>query len=259
MNIVGDTALVTGGGRGIGRSICADLASRGLDIVVADVDSDGMEETRADVERHGQRARCIHTDVQKASSVEETVSTAIDAFGSIDVLVNNAGIAGPTANVEDVTLDAWQQTLAVNLTGPFLLCKSVIDDMKSQAYGRIVTISSASGKRPVGQRSPYTASKSGLLGLTRTVAVEGGPHNVNANAICPGSVAGPRIDRVIEAEAAATGRSIEEVTAEKRAKSPRGEFVQPEDVAEMVSFLCSTAADRITGQSVNVSAGKITY
>jgi NAD(P)-dependent dehydrogenase (short-subunit alcohol dehydrogenase family) len=131
--------------------------------------------------------------------------------------------------------------------------------MKRREYGRIVNISSASGKRSVPRRSPYTASKSGLLGLTRTLAVEGGEYDVNANAVCPGTVAGPRIDRVIEREAEATGRTTEEVAAEKRAKSPRGEFVQPEDVAETVAFLCSTSADRITGQSVNVSAGKVTY
>ncbi|MWV65592.1 SDR family oxidoreductase [Halorubrum sp. JWXQ-INN 858] len=259
MNINGDVALVTGGGRGIGRTICNELARRGLDVVVADIDADGMAETVADVEEHGQRALSVYTDVTDEESVDECVSTAVESLGPIDVLVNNAGIAGPTKNVEDVTAEEWDSTLAVNLRGPFLLSRAVIGDMKGRGYGRIVNVSSASGKRPVPQRSPYTASKSGLLGLTRTLAAEGGPHDVNANAVCPGSVAGPRIDRVIEAEAAADGRSVEEVTEEKRAKSPRHEFVQPEDVAETVAFLCSDAADRITGQSMNVTAGKITY
>lgn len=259
MTIEGDTALVTGGGNGIGRVICEELASNGLDIVVADVDRNGMDETRSDVESHGQRALCLHTDVSDEVSVEETVEAAVEEFGSVDVLVNNAGIAGPTKNVEDVTVEEWDTTLSINLRGAFLLCRTLMGRMKEREYGRIINISSASGKRSVPQRSPYTASKSGLFGLTRTLAIEGGPYDVNANAICPGTVAGPRINRVIEQEADATSRTVEEVAAEKRAKSPRGEFVQPEDVAETVTYLCSTSANRITGQSINVTAGKLVH
>lgn len=259
MEIDGEAALVTGGGRGIGEAICKELATRGLDVVVADVDSEGASGTKRDIERRGGEAACVHMDVTDRGQVADGVSAATERFGSVDVLVNNAGIAGPTRNVEDVSADDWDSTMAVNLRGPFLLCRELMGPMKEQGYGRIVNVSSASGKRPVPYRAPYTASKSGLLGLTRTLAVEGGPHDVNANAICPGSVAGPRIDRVIERQATATDRSFEEVEAEKRARSPRDEFVRPEDVAETVSFLCSTAADRITGQSVNVTAGKVTY
>lgn len=259
MKIEGDTALVTGGGNGIGRAIAVELARKGLDVVIADVDPDGMAETASLVESHGRRAVSLHTDVSDESSVEATVESAIETFGSIDVLVNNAGIAGPTKNVEDVTVEEWETTLGVNLRGAFLVSRSLMGKMKDQGYGRIVNISSASGKRSVPQRSPYTASKSGLLGLTRTMAVEGGEYDVNVNAVCPGTVAGPRIDRVIEREAEASGRTVEAVATEKRAKSPRNEFVQPEDVAEMVAYLCSSSADRITGQSVNVSAGKLTH
>ncbi|RAW44967.1 SDR family NAD(P)-dependent oxidoreductase [Halorubrum sp. 48-1-W] len=259
MEINGDTALVTGGGRGIGRAICTKLASRGLDVVVADIDDDGMAETEAELEAHGVRTLSVHTDVSDEASVRDAVTAAEAEFDAIDVLVNNAGIAGPTKDVEDVTVEEWDATLGVNLRGAFLLSRELMGKMKERGYGRIVNISSASGKRPVPQRSPYTASKSGLLGLTRTLAVEGGPHDVNANAVCPGSVAGPRIDRVIEHEAEARGLSAETVADEKRAKSPRNEFVQPEDVAETVAYLCSTAADRVTGQSLNVSAGKVTY
>lgn len=259
MDISGNTALVTGGGRGIGRAICAELASEGLDVVVADIDDDGMAETEAELAGHGVRTLSVHTDVTDEASVRDAVATAEAEFDAIDVLVNNAGIAGPTKDVEDVTVEEWEATLGVNLRGAFLLSRELVGGMKSRGHGRIVNISSASGKRPVPQRSPYTASKSGLLGLTRTLAVEGGPHDVNANAVCPGSVAGPRIDRVIEHEADARGLSAETVADEKRAKSPRNEFVQPEDVARTVTYLCSTAADRVTGQSVNVSAGKVTY
>ncbi|XVH33206.1 SDR family NAD(P)-dependent oxidoreductase (plasmid) [Haloferacaceae archaeon DSL9] len=259
MEIIGNTALVTGGGRGIGRAICNELSKNGLDIVVADIDEGGIEQTKAEIKKRGQQAIAVCVDVTEESSVKEAISTATNRVGSIDILVNNAGIAGPTKNIEDITTEEWDSTIAVNLRGVFLLCRELMGQMKSQEYGRIVNISSASGKRPVPHRSPYTASKSGLLGLTRTLAVEGGSYNINANAVCPGSVAGPRIDRVIERQAAATGRTTEDVASEKKAQSPRGEFVQPEDVAQTVSYLCSTSADRITGQSVNVTAGKITY
>lgn len=259
MRIDGDTALVTGGGRGIGRAICTELASNGLDVAVADIDRDGMAETCDAIKRHGGRAVSVYTDVSDETSVTESVETATEAVGAIDVLVNNAGIAGPTKNVEDVTVEEWDSTMGVNLRGAFLLSRELMGGMKEREYGRIVNISSASGKRSVPQRSPYTAAKSGLLGLTRTLAVEGGEYDVNANAICPGTVAGPRIERVIEREAEATGRTPEEVAAEKRAKSPRGEFVQATDVAETTAYLCSTSADRITGQSINVTAGKLVH
>lgn len=259
LEIEGSTALVTGAARGIGAAIAGELADQGLALVLADVDGDGLARTESRVRDAGVEALAIETDVADAASVDATVSAARERFDGVDVLVNNAGIAGPTAAVESIETEAWERTLGVNLGGPFLLCRAVLGEMKARGYGRIVNIASASGKRPVPRRAPYTASKAGLLGLTRTVAYEGGPHDVNANAICPGTVDGPRIDRVIDREADATGRSREAVAESWRRASPREEFVQAADVAALVAYLCSTAADRITGQSINVSAGKITY
>ncbi len=257
MHIAGVTALVTGGGTGIGESICLELAEHGLTVVIVDVDEESASETAETIENDGGSATVVRMDVGSTEDIATGVATATDAVGTIDVLINNAGIAGPTASIGDVDPEAWDSTLATNLTGPFLLCRELVPAMKRQGYGRVVNVSSTAGKRPFPQRAPYTASKSGLFGLTRTIAAEGGEHDVNANAVCPGAVEGPRIQRVIRNEAEAAGRSHEEVEAERRQQGLRNEFIQSTDVAELVAFLCSSGADRITGQTINVSAGKI--
>ncbi|WP_318566900.1 SDR family NAD(P)-dependent oxidoreductase [Salinigranum marinum] len=253
------TALVTGGGRGIGQAICVELASEGSDIAIADVDEDGMADTVEQVEAEGQQALALPTDLKHLGSVEETVETTLSEFGTIDHLVNNAGIAGPTSICEDISPDEWDETLAVNLRGPFFTCRQVLPSMKQQGYGRIVNIASVTGKRPLTRRTPYATTKMGLIGFTRTLAAEVGEHDINVNAICPGSVDGPRIQRVFEEKAEATGRSYEEVRTDAENESPRRELVTREDVARAVAFLCSPDANRITGQDLNVSAGKVMY
>ncbi|MDF9747496.1 SDR family NAD(P)-dependent oxidoreductase [Natrinema salsiterrestre] len=254
-----NTAIVTGGGRGIGRQICLELASRDFDIVIADIDDAGMNETAELVEDEGQVGRPLHTDLSDVATIESTVDAAVEEFETVDVLVNNAGIAGPTAPCEDVETDDWDATMAVNLTGPFAMCRSVLPHMKADGYGRIVNVASVTGKRPLANRTPYATSKMGLIGFTRTLAAEVGAHDINVNAICPGSVDGPRIRRVFERQAEATDRTSEAVRGDAQADSPRGELVQREDVAGLVGFLCSDQADRITGQDINVSAGKVMY
>jgi NAD(P)-dependent dehydrogenase (short-subunit alcohol dehydrogenase family) len=253
------TALVTGGGRGIGQAICAELARRGADVVVADLDAGEMRETVDRVEAENRRALAVETDVTDVESVEETVGVALKEFGTVDHLVNNAGIAGPTAPCEGIDPEGWDETLAVNLRGPFYTCRTLLPVMKRQSYGRIVNIASVTGKRPLTQRTPYAASKMGLIGFTRSLAAEVGDHDINVNAVCPGSVDGPRIRRVFEEKARATGRSYEAVRAEAEGQSPRDELVSREDVANAVAFLCSDDADRMTGQDLNVSAGKVMY
>ena len=131
--------------------------------------------------------------------------------------------------------------------------------MKDAGFGRIVNIASITGKNPLYNRAPYAVSKMGVIGLTRTLADEVGDHDINVNAICPGSVSGPRIERVFEGQAEARGVPYEQVVEEAKAGSPRGELVQPEDVAQLAGFLCSPDADRITGQDINVSAGRVMF
>jgi NAD(P)-dependent dehydrogenase (short-subunit alcohol dehydrogenase family) len=253
------TALVTGGGRGIGRAICVELAARGADVVIADLDEREMAETAALVEDEGQRALAHRTDLKHLDSVERAVETALSEFGSVEHLVNNAGIAGPTSACEEIEPEAWDETLDVNLRGPFFTCRELLPSMKERGYGRIVNIASVTGKRPLTQRTPYATAKMGLIGFTRTLAAEVGEHDINVNAVCPGSVDGPRIRRVFEEKAEATGRTYEAVRADAEGESPRQELVTPQDVAQMVGFLCSAEADRITGQDLNVSAGKVMY
>lgn len=259
MEIRGDTAYVTGGGRGIGRDICIELADHGVTVAVADLDDAPREDTVDRIEAAGGRAIDVRLDLGEPDAVSESVRAVRNAIGGIDILVNNAGIAGPTAPVEEVSLEEWDQTLAVNLRGAFLCAREVMGEMKDRGHGRIVNISSVSGKRPVARRAPYTSSKAGLFGLTRTLAAEGGPHGVTANAICPGSVRGPRIEAVIENEAAATDRSPEDVRQEKFEDTLGDSFVESTDVASLVAYLCSDAASSITGQAINISEGKVVH
>jgi NAD(P)-dependent dehydrogenase (short-subunit alcohol dehydrogenase family) len=253
------TALVTGGGRGIGQAICVELAARGNDIVVADLDETEMASTVDLVEAEGQRALALQTDLKRLGDVESTVEAALGEFGTVEHLVNNAGIAGPTSACEQVSSEEWDETVAVNLRGPFYTCRTLLPSMKTAGYGRIVNIASVTGKRPLRQRTPYATTKMGLIGFTRTLAAEVGEHDINVNAVCPGSVDGPRIRRVFEQKAEATGQSYEVVRQRAEDESPRKELVTREDIANTVAFLCSDDADRITGQDVNVSAGKVMY
>jgi NAD(P)-dependent dehydrogenase (short-subunit alcohol dehydrogenase family) len=253
------TALVTGGSRGIGQAICVALAAEGMNVVVADLDEDEMRETASLVEDEGQRALALQTNLKHLDSVQETVETALAEFGTIGHLVNNAGIAGPTSACEEISSEEWDETIEVNLRGPFYTCRELLPSMKARGYGRIVNIASVTGKRPLTKRTPYATAKMGLIGFTRTLAAEVGEYDINVNAVCPGSVDGPRIRRVFEEKAEASGRAYEEVRRDAENESPRKELVRRDDIAEAVTFLCSSSADRITGQDLNVSAGKVMY
>lgn len=253
------TAIVTGGGRGIGRAICQELAASGVDIVIADIDAESMAETADLVESNGQEAYPIETDLADFDSVRDCIDQAYAACGGIDILVNNAGIAGPTAPCEEVAPEEWDTTLAVNLRGVFYMCREVLPIMKEAGYGRIVNIASVTGKRPLVNRTPYATAKMGVIGFTRTLAAEVGKHDINVNAVCPGSVDGPRIQRVFERQAEASGKSVEEIENAVKDESARGELVDREEVANTVRYLCSADARQITGQDINVSAGKVMY
>ncbi|WP_129116058.1 SDR family NAD(P)-dependent oxidoreductase [Halegenticoccus tardaugens] len=259
MKIQGETAFVTGGSRGIGRLISIELASHDITVVVGDLDASKRERTVKEIEDAGGAAIETYLDLTDSESVTGAIADARATVGPIDIFINNAGIAGPTAPIEDVSLDEWDTTLSINLSGAFLCVREVIGEMKSRGYGRVINISSSSGKRAVPMRSPYASSKAGMLGLTRTIAAEGGPHGVTANAICPGPVNGPRIDDVIDRRAANSEQSRDEIVDEKQQESLVCSFVEPDDIAKTVSYLCSDATDRITGQALNVSGGKIIY
>lgn len=253
------TAVVTGGGRGIGRAICLELAERGADIAIADINDDEMRETKEQIEEIGRTARTYNTDLREPDNVSRTVERVLDDFDGVDILVNNSGIAGPTLPCEEIDVEEWDDTMQINLRGQFLMCSELVPSMKDQGYGRIVNIASITGKRPLYNRTPYAASKMGVIGLTRTLADELGQYDINVNAICPGSVMGPRLKRVYENQAEAKDMSYEEVKAEAESGSPRRQLVRPEDIANTAAYLCSEDAERVTGQDLNVSAGSVMY
>ena len=252
------TIVVTGASGGIGRTIALQLLEEGANVALA-ARSDGIEET-AELADAGDRALPVRTDVVEESSVESLIDETVATFGGLDGVVNNAGIAGPTAPVTDVDVDDWDLTMAVNAKGPFLVAKHAVPHLIESDRASVVNISSISGKRPLEDRTPYTASKMAVIGVTRTLAFELGNDNVTVNAVCPGATAGPRIDRVIQRQAERRGISIEEA---KRTvftdDAALGELVEPEDVAKTVSFLLGPKARHITAQDVNVDGGTAWY
>jgi len=255
MKLENKTAIVTGGGRGIGRAIALTLAREGANVLISGRNRDVLETTASEIEALGRRAVTTVTDVSIESQVEEMANTALRQFGQIDILVNNAGVVGPTASVTDVNRTDWDEVLAVNLTGAFLCARAVIPNMVSRRSGKIINISSIAGKMAYALRSPYAASKWGMLGLSKTLALELGPHNIQVNAICPGPTAGERMQGVIAGRAKEMGKSVEEIerlyvdgTALKR-------MVDPNHVAAVVLLFASEVGDSITGESVDVSAG----
>ena len=252
----GLSALVTGGSQGIGREIAVTLAENGANVAVA-ARSDGIYETADEI---GDRAMPVETDVTDEDSVRAAIADTVDEFGGLDCLVNNAGIAGPTAPIEDVSVEDWQQTMDVNVMGMFLTTKHAAEHLRASDNGSIVNVSSISGKRPLPSRTPYTASKMAVIGLTRTLAFEFGEDGVTANAVCPGATKGPRIESVIEKQAEELGVSYDE--AKRRVfteDAALGELVTPEDVANTVVHLAGEKARHITAQDVNVSGGSVWY
>ena len=184
--------------------------------------------------------------------IEVAFQTVEQELGGLDVLVNNAGISGPTANTENISPADWQRTIDVNLNGAFYCSRLAIPLLKASGGGSIINIASTAGLHGYPLRAPYAASKWALIGLTKTLAMELGPHGIRVNAVCPGSVEGPRIQAVYAAKAAARGVSVEEIRAAFRRKSSLRTLIDPEDVAETILFLCSDSGARISGQTLAV-------
>jgi NAD(P)-dependent dehydrogenase (short-subunit alcohol dehydrogenase family) len=253
-------AVVTGGGQGIGRQIALRLAQSGASVVIADINEEGAHQTREMIaQSSGPEATVVCTDIRGEAQVAEMIEATLALDGRIDILVNNSGIMGPVKFIEDIILEEWEETMAVNMRGMFLCCKHAVPIMKKQGRGCIVNISSVTGKRALTERTPYAASKMGVIGLTRTLAAEVGKWNIRANSICPGAVTGPRFDKVMEGVMKFSGKSREQAMSDRAAASALNTFVDPKYVAGLVAFLCSDDAAMITGQDINVCAGSIMY
>ena len=252
----GKVALITGGGRGIGRAIALRFASEGAAVMLAATKRESLAATAAEIRKAGGRATTTIADVADEAAVKKMVAATLAELGGLDVLVNNAGIGGPTLKVVDMDRADWDRTLAVNVTGAFLCSKHAIPHMLERKSGRIVNITSIAGLMGYPLRSPYAVSKWGMIALTRTLAGELGEHGITVNAIAPGAVRGERVEGVIAARAKALGRPAADVerelfvdpTALKR-------MVGPDDVAATAAFLASDDAANITGETISVSAG----
>ena len=237
--------LITAGAAGIGRAMAEAFAATGAEVWVTDIDP-AMLETVPD----GIRAsRVDASDEEKMSGLFKEIR---DVWGGLDVLCANAGIKGPTAAIEEMPLDGWRECLAVNLDGAFLAAKYAAPILKAQRSGVITFTSSTAGLYGFPYRAPYAAAKWAVIGLMKTVAMELGPFGIRANAIAPGSVTGPRIDRVFEAEAKAKGMTYDQIRDGYAAGTALGRLADPGDIASMAVFLASDGARMVSGQVLTV-------
>jgi NAD(P)-dependent dehydrogenase (short-subunit alcohol dehydrogenase family) len=247
-NVLGGmTAIVTGAGRGIGRSIAKRIAESGAQVVAGDINFSDAEDTAQILNENSHVAVALKLDVTDINSVGSVIAEAEKNFGKMDILVNNAGIMFRT-RILDISAEEWEKTLRVNLTGAFLCTQAVLPGMKERGFGRIINISSSAGRSvsTLGG-AHYTASKAGMLGLTRAVAKEMAPFGITVNAICPG---------LIDTEMA------RKTTTEKELQDfldafPISRIGTPEEVGDLVVFLCSEKASYITGASIDINGGDL--
>lgn len=241
-------AIVTGGASGIGRHIASALMAEGYDVFVLDSDLQHVDHYNA----ADPLSRARFCDISDSLAVATEVNGVLHVTGRIDVLVNNAGIAGPTAPVDAISPLEWKKTLDVGLTGAFHVTSAVSASMKAQSSGVIINIASNAGLMGCPNRSPYVAAKWGLIGLTKTWAMELGPYNVRVNALCPASVDGARIEAVMARDADERGVSVSEIRQSYERQSSLKGFTRAEDIAAMVCYLASDAGMRISGQAIAI-------
>ncbi len=240
--------IVTAGGSGIGRAISEAFLKRGDAVHVCDVAPEGLEELK----RAWPDVGMTRADVANPAAVERLFGEAQEHLGGLDVLVNNAGIAGPTGSVEELTLADWTRTLEVNLTGAFLCLRRAVGQLRESLAASVVNIASTAGFMGYPMRTPYAAAKWAVVGLTKSAAMELGASGIRVNAVCPGAVEGARMTRVIDAEARALGETPERVRERYAETVSMRCFIRPEEIAAMVLFLCSPAGAKITGQAIAV-------
>jgi NAD(P)-dependent dehydrogenase (short-subunit alcohol dehydrogenase family) len=247
LSATGLRVLVTAGAAGIGRVIAQTFVDNGARVHVCDVDEKALGALPHQITR-------TRADVAKLDDVERLFTDVERHLGGLDVLVNNAGIAGPTAKVEDIKPEDWDRCIAVDLSGMFYCTRKAMPLIKRSGGGSIVNLSSAAGRHGFPQRSPYAAAKWGVVGFTKSLAVEAGPDKVRVNCILPGIVEGERIERVIAAKAKAHGISHEEFRRRFLETTSLRSTVSAQDIANMAFFLCTEAGARITGQALPVDA-----
>jgi NAD(P)-dependent dehydrogenase (short-subunit alcohol dehydrogenase family) len=251
-SLAGRHALVTGAGRGIGAAIARRLAADGARLTLFGRQVAPLQALAAEL---GAGARAIACDVTDATSVARAVGQAADG-GALHILVNNAGQAA-SAPFTRTTDELWQQMLAVNLTGTFLVTRAVLPGMLAAGFGRIVNVASTAGQRGYAYVSAYVAAKHAVIGLTRSLALEVASRGITVNAVCPGYTETDLLRQSVDNVMARTGRSADEARAEFARHNPQGRIVRPEEVADSVAWLCTDGAAAINGQSISVSGGEV--
>jgi NAD(P)-dependent dehydrogenase (short-subunit alcohol dehydrogenase family) len=240
--------LVTAGASGIGRCIAESFLEQGCKVHVCDVSPGNINEFL----EQNPAASATVSDISKPDQVEALFKELAECHGRLDVLVNNAGIAGPTAAVEDIAIEDWNATINIDLKGPFYVTRLAVPMLKKAGGGSIVNIASTAALFGYPLRSPYAASKWALIGLTKTWAMELGPDNIRVNAICPGSVNGPRIEAVMEKDAQERGVTADDIRDVYQRQTSMRLFVDAQDIANMAIYLSSPTGGRISGQSIAV-------
>jgi NAD(P)-dependent dehydrogenase (short-subunit alcohol dehydrogenase family) len=267
MSLRDKVAIITGCGRGFGKAIAQRFAEEEAVISICDIIPANELERRvgSKIRSVGVKVLCSQTDVSQEDQVRGLVARTIEKFGTINILVNNVGISGPTADCQNITVNEWDSTMATNLRSIFLCCKAILPEMIQNKWGRIINMSSITGKNPLPQRTPYATSKMGIIGFTRSLAAEVGPYNITVNTICPsGPQNSERIIELIKARAAYEGKpekwvDILENRKQRLTRIPLRRNIDHDDVATLTVFLASEQAKNITGEDINVSAGIVMW
>jgi 3-hydroxybutyrate dehydrogenase len=251
----GKVAIVTGGASGIGLAIVERLARDGVNCVIADLDARGGERAATKLQKAGADCLFVATSVSQPGDVRHLIEATMGRFGRLDILVNNAGLQF-VAPIVDFPEEQWDTLIGVMLTGTFLCCKCALPHMIQQKWGRIINISSVHGKVASPFKAAYISAKHGVLGLTKVVALEMGENNITCNAICPGYVRTPLVEKQIAEQARLNGISEEDVV-QKIMLGPAAirRMLEPSEVASLVAYLCSDAAAGITGAALDIDLG----
>ncbi len=247
--------MITAAASGIGRAIAKAFYDDGAKVHICDVNEQALEAFRDEFPE----IAATHVNVANEDEVDAWFDEALEDLGGLDVLVNNAGIKGPTAQIDDIEFAEWRECIAICLDSQFLCARRAAPVMKAQGKGSIINLSSNAGLFGFGNRTPYAAAKWAVIGLTKSLAIELGPYNVRCNAICPGSVRGDRINRVIQAEADLRGVDFAVVAKENVHSQSISRFVEAEEIADLCLFLASPRAKMINGEQIAIDGHMETF